>query len=359
MKILYAIQGTGNGHISRARDIIPVLNKFCKTDILVSGYQSDVILPYPLDYKYNGLSFIFGKKGGIDMWNTYIESNIKRLKNEINTIPVEKYDFIINDFEPVSAWACYQKKVPCISLSHQAAVLHRNAPQPKKTDPLGRFILRNYAPTNLQFGFHFSPYAPNIFTPVIRNEIRIAKTIDKGHYTVYLPSYSDEKVIKVLDLIEGVKWEVFSKHSKTETHFKNISIFPINNESYIESLRKCHGIICGAGFEGPAEALHLGKKLLVIPMKSQYEQQCNAAALKSLGVQVIKKLKADKKEIIQSWIDSDYRVDVDYPDITNQVIKQIFEGQILDLIKKNNWDTQYKLKYTEKTDSEIELQKQF
>ena len=27
MKILYAIQGTGNGHISRARDIIPVLQK--------------------------------------------------------------------------------------------------------------------------------------------------------------------------------------------------------------------------------------------------------------------------------------------------------------------------------------------
>ena len=27
MKILYAIQGTGNGHISRARDIIPILKK--------------------------------------------------------------------------------------------------------------------------------------------------------------------------------------------------------------------------------------------------------------------------------------------------------------------------------------------
>lgn len=27
MKILYAIQGTGNGHLSRARDIIPILQE--------------------------------------------------------------------------------------------------------------------------------------------------------------------------------------------------------------------------------------------------------------------------------------------------------------------------------------------
>ena len=48
MKILYAIQGTGNGHLSRARDIIPILQKKGEVDILISGIQSDVDLPYPL-----------------------------------------------------------------------------------------------------------------------------------------------------------------------------------------------------------------------------------------------------------------------------------------------------------------------
>jgi UDP:flavonoid glycosyltransferase YjiC (YdhE family) len=28
MKILYAIQGTGNGHVSRAREIIPIPKKY-------------------------------------------------------------------------------------------------------------------------------------------------------------------------------------------------------------------------------------------------------------------------------------------------------------------------------------------
>ena len=48
MKILYAIQGTGNGHLSRARDIIPVLQQKGELDILVSGIQADVDLPYPV-----------------------------------------------------------------------------------------------------------------------------------------------------------------------------------------------------------------------------------------------------------------------------------------------------------------------
>ena len=71
MKILYAIQGTGNGHLSRARDIIPILQQKGELDILVSGIQADVDLPYPVKYRFKGLSFIFGKNGGIDLIATY------------------------------------------------------------------------------------------------------------------------------------------------------------------------------------------------------------------------------------------------------------------------------------------------
>ena len=61
MKILYAVQATGNGHLSRAMEIIPHLKKLGKTDILVSGIQSDIELPFDVKYKFKGLSFIFGK----------------------------------------------------------------------------------------------------------------------------------------------------------------------------------------------------------------------------------------------------------------------------------------------------------
>jgi len=40
--------------------------------------------------------------------------------------------------------------------------------------------------------------------------------------------------------------------------------------------------------ETPAEALFFKKKLMVIPMKGQYEQLYNAECLKQLGVPIIK-----------------------------------------------------------------------
>ena len=83
--------------------------------------------------------------------------------------------------------------------------------------------------------------------------------------------------------------------------------------------------MCGAGFETPAEALYLKKKLLVIPMKGQYEQQCNAAALKKIGVPVIKSLKQKHIATIQAWLDSDQFILVDYPDETEKIIDMVLK----------------------------------
>jgi len=326
MKVLYAIQGTGNGHLSRARDIIPILQKHhLELDILVSGTQADIQIPHPVKYQLKGWSFIFGKKGGVDVWKTYLRTNSTRLQKEIKSVPVADYDLIINDFEPVSAWACKLKHKPCISFSHQAAVLSEKAPKPKKNDPLGRLILRKYAPTTKQFGLHFEAYEKNIYTPIIRQEIRNTTRSNGEHYTVYLPSYSDDKILKVLSSVKNVEWEVFSKHTDTSFFWKNIAVRKINNEAFIKSMATSKGILCGAGFETPAEALHMGKKLMVIPMKGQYEQQCNGAALDSMGVPVIKSLKMKHLDKIKHWISSDSKVDVFYPDITEKIIDRLLQ----------------------------------
>ena len=106
MKILYAIQGTGNGHLSRAVDIIPELRKHGELDLFVSGAQAEIVLPYPVKYKSKGLSFYFGKSGGINFLKTFQKNSSKDVIREIKSFPVENYDLVVNDFEPISAWAC-------------------------------------------------------------------------------------------------------------------------------------------------------------------------------------------------------------------------------------------------------------
>jgi uncharacterized protein (TIGR00661 family) len=330
MKILYAIQGTGNGHLSRAREIIPILQRKGELDLLISGTQADVDLPHPVKYRFKGLCFIFGKKGGVDVMATYRKSNLKKLFEEIKSLPVENYDLVINDFEPVSAWACRRKHKHCVGLSHQAAVIDKNAPKPKKKDLLGKAILHNYAPVSVSYGFHFENYSEEIFTPVIRSEIRNPLAEIKPHYTVYLPAYSDKRIIRVLSEIKNIEWQVFSKHNKEIYQKGNLYIRPIENDAFIKSLISCTGILCGAGFETPAEALFLKKKLLVIPMKGQYEQQCNAAALDNLGVPVLKSLKDKYLDKIKSWAKSPQSIPVFYPDITEKIIDLVIRENIFE-----------------------------
>lgn len=323
MKILYALQATGNGHISRANEILPLLETMASVDVLLSGTQADVGLNHYVKFKRKGLSFVFGKKGGVDLVNTFRQMKTKRFLEEMRSVPVENYDLVINDFEPLSAWACKNKNVPCIAMSHQFAVIGKQAPVPKKYDPIAWLVLRYYAPCSMGIGFHFDEYDASTFTPVIRSEIRNAYIRNLGHYTVYLPAYSDKKIIKELSKHKGIRWHIFSKHSNKTYSEGNCWIRPINNHEFISSCSSSEGVLCGAGFETPAETLYMKKKLLVIPMKNQYEQHCNAAALKQMGVPVIKKLSEKNYDKIARWLISDELIEVNYPDKTLQAIRSV------------------------------------
>jgi uncharacterized protein (TIGR00661 family) len=319
MKILFAVQGTGNGHLSRARDIYPELKKYGEVDILVSGYQADLSLPYPVKYRLKGLSFIFGKHGGVSLWHTWRKLNPFRFFRDIYHLPVETYDLVVNDFEPVSAWACKLRKVPCVALSHQSAVVHPAAPKPSGGGWVGRLILKYYAPFTEYYGFHFEKYDARIFTPVIRKEVQALVPETLPHYTVYLPAYDDASLVRFLHRFKGVEWQVFSKHNKEAFRFENIMISPIENTAFLQSLASCTGALLGAGFEGPAEALYLQKKLMVVPMKRQYEQQCNASAIHRLGVPVIHSLSAKSFRAVHQWLQNDEVVSVQFPKETASI----------------------------------------
>lgn len=325
MRILYALQATGNGHISRANELLPLLEKYFEIDVLLSGTQAQVSLNHFIKYRRKGLSLVPGKKGGIDFLKTLQLLKTKQFLKEVKSIPVEEYDLVINDFEPLSAWACKVKKIKCLALSHQFAVISKLSPKPKKFDPMAWMVLRYYAPCNNGIGFHFQQYDEHTLFPVIRTEIRNAYTRNLGHYVVYLPAYSDKKLIKILSCFPAVRWHIFSRHSKKNYSESNCWIRPINNYDFVSSFTTCEGIICGAGFETPAEAIFMNKKLLALPMKGQYEQQCNAAALEELGITVMKKISLKKINKLRQWICSENKVEIHYEENSEMIIEKILE----------------------------------
>ncbi|GAA4355801.1 glycosyltransferase family protein [Hymenobacter saemangeumensis] len=330
MRILYAIQGTGNGHLSRALDIVPLLQSRCEQlDVLVSGPPADLPLPFPVKHRAGGMGFIFGKKGGINFVKTFWQFNSAAFLREIRQLPVQDYNLVISDFEPVSSWACKLRELPCVALSHQSAVLHPQAPRPQREDTAGRAVLRHYAPHTAQYGFHFQRYGPEVFTPVIRRQVRELQPTNEGHYTVYLPAFDEQTLVQRLRyLSRSTRWEVFSKHSQQPAEHGNVRVWPVSGAAFTDSLSRAAGVLCGAGFETPAEALYLGKKLLVVPMKQQYEQQCNAAALADMGVPVIKSLKDKHLAVVDQWLHAGQALSVDYPDQTAAILDQLLREQL-------------------------------
>lgn len=322
MRILYGIQGTGNGHLSRAEEIVPILKKMAQVDVLISGNQSQIKSSFDVQYKRNGLTFLASKDGRVDLFRTIINSSPIKLIKEIKNFNSKKYDLVISDFEPISAWSALINGIPCVELSHQAAVLNKNAPQPENKDRISSYILNHYCPTKIKYGFHFQKYDERIFTPIIRSQIRELNPSNKGYYTVYLPAYHDYVLWQILDQFD-VEWHVFSKYSKQPYQFNKIRFSPINNDSFKQSLENCEGVVCGAGFELPSEALFLQKKLMVIPMVGQFEQACNAESLRKMGVTVLPTFDLVFHRTIANWIETSNIVSVNYLDYTEDILSNL------------------------------------
>jgi len=323
MKILFGIQGTGNGHIIHSREILKSLVKKAEVDVLISGLHHEVNLGFDIKYKLRGLGFMFGKKGGIDYWKSIRFANPFKLVSDIYSLPVHEYDLVLSDFEPITAWASKLKGIPHISISHQASLLSSKAPRPDQQNRFQQFVMKWYAPGDSLIGLHFKEYDDFITTPIIREEIRDSEVKNDGHYTVYLPSYDESYITQILKKID-VPWEIFSKHYKGEPFSQdNITVCHVDNSSFVQSLSSCQGLLCNAGFDTPAEALYLGKKLMVIPMKRQYEQQCNAEALKGLGIPVVNVIGKDFSSRLSDWVNSSFVYQADYKDNVPQIVDRI------------------------------------
>lgn len=302
LKILYAIQATGNGHISRAMQLLPFLQQYGTVDAFLSGSNSHLPAQLPVKYRSRGVSLFYTHHGGLNYPKMLQCFQPRRVWNEAKDLPVEKYDLVINDFECITALACKMKRVPSINFGHQASFISNLTPRPAQKSITGEWILKKYATATAYAGLHFDNYDSFIFQPIIKEAIIRANTSNKQHVTVYLSHYSNQVVAPHLHAVPDVPFHVFSKEVKQPYVHQNITFLPINQQLFDESMVHSAGIITGAGFETPAEALYMGKKLLCIPISGQYEQLCNAAALaKRKNVCIVPRIEASFADTLSKW----------------------------------------------------------
>ena len=305
MKIFYAIQATGNGHISRAIQLYPYLRKFGSVDFFLSGNNASLNIDLPVKFKSEGCSLHYSKCGGLNYWG--IAKNIQPIQmyKDAKSLPLKDYDVVINDFDSITSLACKLQKVHSVQFGHQASFVSEHTPRPEKRSVMGEMILKHYAPSPKQIGLHFEKYDSFIYPPIVKEEIIQAEPKNLKHITVYLPSFQKDCLEKAFNKLQDVEFHWFLNDIEFKQTLGNITYYPVNQKYFNQSLITCHGIITGGGFETPAEALYLGKKILSIPIRGHYEQECNAAALQKMGVPVVYDAGDDFDLIIENWLNTE------------------------------------------------------
>jgi uncharacterized protein (TIGR00661 family) len=304
MKIFYAIQATGNGHLSRATQLYPYLSKIGEVDFFVSGNNSSIYTPFPVKYKRKGLSLHYSKCGGLNYLDIVKNTKPLKIMKEAYDLPLKNYDIIINDFECITSLACKFQKRNSVQFGHQASFKSDKSPRPLKKNNMGELVLKHYSSSSNYMGLHFQSYDDFIFPPVIKQELMNKKVTDHKHITVYLPAFQQDCLQAAFEKLPHIEFHWYLSSVKNSYKEKNITYFPIFQKLFNESLLSCHGLITGGGFETPSEALFLGKKLMSIPIQDHYEQQCNAAALSKMGVCVLDAIDENFSNQIAQWYDN-------------------------------------------------------
>lgn len=323
VKILYGVQGTGNGHIARARMMAAAFKRYgLQTHFLFSGRPKEAYFDMacfePFEV-YNGLTF-HSTHGKVSYFKTLQQTQFIRFIEAIRQLDLSDYDLVISDFEPISAWAAKRQGKTTLAIGNQYAYRY-NIPR-KGSDPLAEWILRYFAPAQYTLALHWHHFGhailPPIIPPMMRSDHRIANKI-----VVYLPFEDNQDVIEMLAPFDSFEFYL-SSTSPGDCHFPHIHYIPMSCEHFQQALSDSCGVICNAGFALVSEALQLGKKILVKPLHAQMEQTSNALALHQLGyAQVMESL---DQGVIEKWLNTDHAVQITYPDTADMITQWIIDG---------------------------------
>ncbi|AQS38187.1 hypothetical protein Sps_03040 [Shewanella psychrophila] len=324
MRILYGVQGTGNGHLSRARVMAKSLQKYgVDVDFFFSGRSPEQFFDMECfgEYQVEAGLTIATNSGRVSMARTAWKNSVPSLLNDIHSLDLSPYDLVLNDFEPVSAWAAKRQGVTSISVSHQAALKYA---VPKVGETWFNEKLLNYfAPVDIALGCHWHHFGFPILPPFV--EVDPVVAVNSHQILVYLPFEEPDDIVKFLAPFKEYCFHVYHGKAPKTPYPSHIKWSGFNRDGFKLQLSTCGGVIGSAGFELASEALTLGKKLLVKPLIGQFEQLSNVAALELLGA--ADTMMSLDSEALRRWLKLAAPEPIHYPQVGDGLVKWLLSGE--------------------------------
>lgn len=324
LKICFGIQMTGGGHITRGRALGGELQKRgAEMSYVFSGAGPEKL--YDPDFFerrsfYRGLTFAT-HNGRISYTRTLLNwRDLKGLWPEAKSLDLSPYDVVISDYDPTTTRAARLQWRETIGVTHQNAFLYD---LPFKTDIFLNSAIRHYAPVTKGIGIHWDTFGHPLVPPLIER-FEAAAESDPSKIVVYMGFESARSLVRNFSPFKQYQFHIYTPDVSQITEIGNCVLKPFSREGFPKDVRDCAGIISNAGFEGPSEWLHMGKKILLKPLGGQPEQVANAAALVRLGYG--QSMSRINQKTIRSWLGQEFATRVRWPDVAGTTAQWIMDG---------------------------------
>jgi uncharacterized protein (TIGR00661 family) len=323
VKLLYGVQATGQGHISRARAMAAALERHdIEVVWLFSGRPPEKLFdmqPFKTFYHRSGLTFST-EAGRLKYGATMRNNNVSQFLLDVNSLDLSTYDAVVTDYEPVVAWAAQRKGVPCIGIGHQYAFGEKTPI--RGANWFTSTIMKRFAPVSMPLGLHWSPYADNVLPPIL--DLPRIPGGNNGHMLVYLP-FEDQ--LAVTRLLQQFPEHSFIQYSASlqPAVLGNVVHKTASIASFKNDLAQSAGVICNSGFELISECLQWGKPVLTRPLAGQMEQLSNGLALQQLGYATV--TQALNVTSLGIWLNNPGpKVEIHFPNVAEALAQWLSSG---------------------------------
>ena len=305
------MQGTGNGHLTRAIAMTETIKQTaseCKVDVLISGRAKEKLPIRAAEIIWKEGATLAIERGEVHLVKTILNLSPKKLIRDIRQLKFKAYDLIITDYEPIVAWASKIRGKEVIGIGHQYAFYYDVPIRGGK--PFSKNIMKIFAPANKKIGFHWHHFNQPILPPIVDIGQMSERKIKKNKVIVYLPFEDIRELTKALQNISDYEFYVY--HSEFENVEEgNIHKRKISRTTFRNDLITSSAVICNTGFQVISECLALGIRIFTKPLGNQIEQQSNGVALSKLGyAKVVNKLLIKD---IGNWLKREEFIKIRYP----------------------------------------------
>jgi len=287
------------GHATRSRVILNHLVKQGhELKIVVSGRAHAYLSKYFLDVvEIEGLHMVY-EKDSVDRSRTAWEF-IKGLPSML-TKNFEEFIKVGEGFNPTAVISDFESfayaygkfhDIPVVSIDNMQ-ILNRcsldvEIPERYEDDfQIAKGIVKSKLPGCYHYlitTFFFPPIRKErtaLFPPILRPEIFEAKPSLGDHLLIYQTSTTNDELLRILREVD-VPCRVYGFRRNED--LGKIQLRDFSEDGFIADLASCRGVLATGGFSLMGEAVFLGKPLLSVPVRKQFEQVLNSLYLEKLG----------------------------------------------------------------------------